>query len=50
MKLRLNAHAQYEYMDFCESKKCASDKNSPTGHLSSSVRPAMIKGRVNSPH
>ena len=31
MKLRLNVHAQYEYMDFCaetKSKKCVSDKNS----------------------
>ena len=36
MKLRLNAHAQYEYMDFCaetKSKKCASDKNSLPGRV-----------------
>ena len=36
MKLRLNAHAQYECMDLraeTKSKKCASDKNSRTVHV-----------------
>ena len=35
MMLRLNAHAQYKCMDLrseTNSKKCASDKNSPPGH------------------
>ena len=50
MKLRLNAHAQYEYLDLCaetKSKKCASDKNSPPnrgiGNVGSYIILSMVK-------
>ena len=47
--LRLNAHAQYECMDLrseTKSKKCASDKNSPTGRDRNSISISVVTSLV----